>query len=208
MKELLARRPTAGALLYLDLDRFKPVNDVFGHHAGDLVLVEVARRLQATVRAGATVARIGRRVRRRPPGVRHPPARRGTHRERGRGTDPPRRPRGVRRREHWDRDVPGARLGPRWAARGRRCRPLPGQAGGSRPHRPGPARRAGARRTSRPGAGGRFPSRARRRDLRLSLSARAPPGPFSRRSPGCASPGSRHASPGPATSASASGPTG
>jgi diguanylate cyclase (GGDEF)-like protein len=57
--ELLSRPVTPGALLYLDLDRFKPVNDVHGHHAGDLVLAEVARRLQETVRAGATVARIG-----------------------------------------------------------------------------------------------------------------------------------------------------
>jgi diguanylate cyclase (GGDEF)-like protein len=59
MKELLSRPPTPGALLYLDLDRFKPDNDRYGHHAGDLVLVEVARRLQETVRSGATVARIG-----------------------------------------------------------------------------------------------------------------------------------------------------
>ena len=59
MKDVLARPRTPGALLYLDLDRFKPVNDRLGHHAGDLVLVEVARRLQQTVRAGATVARVG-----------------------------------------------------------------------------------------------------------------------------------------------------
>jgi diguanylate cyclase (GGDEF)-like protein len=59
MGALLARPRTPGALLYLDLDRFKPVNDRLGHHAGDLVLVEVARRLRETVRAGATVARVG-----------------------------------------------------------------------------------------------------------------------------------------------------
>jgi diguanylate cyclase (GGDEF)-like protein len=59
MKELLSRPTTPGALLYLDLDRFKPVNDVHGHHAGDLVLTEVARRLRETVRSGATVARLG-----------------------------------------------------------------------------------------------------------------------------------------------------
>ena len=43
----------------LDLDGFKPVNDQNGHEAGDQVLVEVAKRLNATVRAIDTVARLG-----------------------------------------------------------------------------------------------------------------------------------------------------
>ncbi|MFK5895173.1 MAG: EAL domain-containing protein, partial [Pseudomonadota bacterium] len=47
------------AVCYLDLDGFKPVNDTYGHKAGDKVLVEVAKRLQNTVRADDTVARIG-----------------------------------------------------------------------------------------------------------------------------------------------------
>ncbi len=47
------------AVMFLDLDRFKPVNDTYGHDAGDVVLVETAGRLSATVRSGDTVARFG-----------------------------------------------------------------------------------------------------------------------------------------------------
>jgi diguanylate cyclase (GGDEF)-like protein len=46
-------------LVYLDLDGFKPVNDRFGHAAGDAVLVAVAATLVAAVRASDIVARIG-----------------------------------------------------------------------------------------------------------------------------------------------------
>ena len=48
-----------GALMFLDLDNFKPLNDQHGHGAGDLLLLEVARRLKACVRGVDTVSRIG-----------------------------------------------------------------------------------------------------------------------------------------------------
>lgn len=48
-----------GALLFMDLDNFKPLNDQHGHKVGDLLLIAVAERLQNCVREGDTVARFG-----------------------------------------------------------------------------------------------------------------------------------------------------
>jgi diguanylate cyclase (GGDEF)-like protein len=47
------------AVLFVDLDGFKQVNDAFGHHVGDLLLVEVAQRIRVTIPAHDTTARVG-----------------------------------------------------------------------------------------------------------------------------------------------------
>ena len=54
-----ARSAGYGALLFLDLDHFKTLNDTLGHDTGDLLLVQVAQRLSNCVRLGDTVARLG-----------------------------------------------------------------------------------------------------------------------------------------------------
>ncbi len=62
VEHALTRRERSAArvaVLFLDLDRFKLVNDGLGHHAGDAVLQDVGARLRATVRTSDTVARLG-----------------------------------------------------------------------------------------------------------------------------------------------------
>lgn len=57
--QLAERRNEWVVVLFLDLDRFKPINDTLGHAAGDVMLKEVARRLHDCVRESDTVARMG-----------------------------------------------------------------------------------------------------------------------------------------------------
>ena len=62
LDQSVARVKRSGALLavcYLDLDGFKPINDSFGHAAGDCVLVEITRRIEQVIRGDDTIARLG-----------------------------------------------------------------------------------------------------------------------------------------------------
>jgi len=62
MAQAIAQAERAGKLLavgYLDLDGFKAINDLHGHEAGDRLLMEMARRIQAALRGGDTVVRLG-----------------------------------------------------------------------------------------------------------------------------------------------------
>lgn len=56
---LVTQRLDQMGLIYLDLDRFKPINDMMGHDAGDELLIQVADRLQSCIRRDDTLARLG-----------------------------------------------------------------------------------------------------------------------------------------------------
>jgi diguanylate cyclase (GGDEF)-like protein len=53
------RHKRYSALMFMDLDNFKPINDTHGHFVGDLLLIEVARRISACIRAVDMVSRFG-----------------------------------------------------------------------------------------------------------------------------------------------------
>lgn len=62
LQQALAHCKRGGSILavcYLDLDGFKLINDTMGHEAGDQVLIEVTRRIKATIRSDDTIARLG-----------------------------------------------------------------------------------------------------------------------------------------------------
>lgn len=58
-KALVDQNMKNAAILFVDLDRFKVINDTFGHDIGDLLLIEVAKRLELCIHPGDSLARIG-----------------------------------------------------------------------------------------------------------------------------------------------------
>ena len=59
MQQLINARQQAFSVLFIDLNKFKPINDTYGHQVGDEFLVHVAKTLSGACRKGDTVARVG-----------------------------------------------------------------------------------------------------------------------------------------------------
>ena len=57
--KIAKREKRNAAIMFLDLDRFKPINDTYGHDVGDDILITIAKRIQDTLRLSDIVARIG-----------------------------------------------------------------------------------------------------------------------------------------------------
>ena len=171
------------AILFLDLDRFKVINDSLGHSLGDRLLQEVAERLQAGVRQGDTVARLGGdEFILLLPGI-------------GRAEDAakvaekiletpevPRSPRGpgaVRHRQHRDQPLPRGRVRRGEPDQERRHRDVPGQGAGTR-QLPALHPRHERDRGGAAGAGEQPAQGASRRPARPALPAAARPRPPAR----------------------------
>ena len=186
-RALVRRHPrhSTVALLFLDIDDFKVVNDSLGHRAGDQLLIEVGRRIEGSIRAGDVAARQGGdEFTGAPPGRSGRRGGAGRCRARGRApapSDRPRRPLTGHRCEHRHRPGRRSRDSRRRPPGPRRCcdvrRQGPGQ-GTLRRLRPVDARA----RPEPPGAGRRAAGRHRRRRVRGALPAdRGPAHPADRR---------------------------
>ena len=119
------------AMLFMDLDRFKMINDTLGHAVGDKLLQLVSQRLKVLVRAGDTLARMGGdEFMLLVSGIRHvedTSTRGQPHPRRAQAALSHRRPRAARERERRDQRLPFRRRRRRHPGEARRRRPLPGQ---------------------------------------------------------------------------------